>query len=152
MLEQIITPRSVPGVHRGLTSIILVTSAIWTLAIWGSRAGLVEDASAWSWTRVVVSLAFGGVLLLIRWGWDSIGLRLRVALMLAYGGWMMIVWIPSLAGVLGSGHSFGFQAVHTGLAVVSLLSGALIAGIARRVAFYPPTTTSTQTAANNAAK
>ena len=108
-------------------------------------------ASAWSYIRVAASLAFGLGLLVIAIRPALLVRPIGAAGLLGYGAWMIVVWIPSLVSTLGSAETVTFQIVHTVLAVVSLTSGAVIAGIGRRAAGYP-ITTSTQSAANNDAR
>lgn len=129
---------------------ILALVGVLTLAVWGARVGLLEEGG-WSLVRVVVSIAFGIALLTLAGVPKFLTRRVTPGVLLGYGIWMVIVWVPSLVRVLGSTESLGFQAVHTALAAASLFSGAVIAGIGRRAAGYP-TSTSTQTAANSAAK
>ena len=138
--------------NRQLRSILLA-SAIWTAIVWGSRIRLIDaDAGWWAQSRIYVSLVFGLALLTMTLARRPLVRRTALITMLAYAIWMVIAWIPSLISVLGSSRSIGFQVVHTTLAVGSLTSGALVAGGARRLAVYPPITTSTHTAANSAAR
>ena len=152
MLEHLIASRRVPGIDGNVTRLVLIGSAVWTMVVWGSRVRIIENGTTWMWARIFISLTLGVVLLGLAWRHGRGGLRTRVGLMVVYGTWMVIAWVPSLISVLGSQESVGFKSVHTALAVVSLLSGALVASVARQVAFYPPTATSTHTAANSAAR
>ena len=139
-----------PLSSRLSTRTLLIGTGLWTVAVWASRAGLLEaDATAFAISRVWVTLALG-VLLLI--GAARPNHRYTTATMLLYAAWMVVVWIPSLVSVLGGDESLAFQLVHVVLALVSLGSGALVAAQARRQATQTPITTSTQTAAKSAAR
>lgn len=152
------TDHSIPARPAGAllsrrTRLVLGLSALWTLVVWGSRIGLVEDGSSWwSWARIAVSLGFGAALLIVWLRPDGIRPALTVAIMAGYAGWMVVVWIPSLIDTLGADEGLGFRLVHLALGIISLASGAVIGGSARRLAFYPLTSTSTKTAAKSAAR
>ncbi len=136
------------GVRR-----VLFASAIWTLAVWGSRLGLIEDdASTWTRGRLAPSLLFGLILLILAWQPTSVLEPARIWVMVGYAMWMVAVWVPSLIDVLGSDWSAAFQLVHTALAIGSLISGAVIANNARTLALYKPTITSTKTPAKSPAR
>ena len=132
---------------------VLLLSGLWTIAVWISRLRLIEDgATVWAHSRIYVSMAFGLGLLALTVARRPLVHRTAVVFMLMYGIWMVVAWVPSLINVLGSSRSASFQIVHTALAVGSLGSGALVASVARRLALYPPMTTSTHTAAKSAAR
>ena len=138
--------------HREVRRVLIV-SAGWTLVVWGSRVGLLDDQpSAWSQARIAVSLTFGVALLAFGWRATASAHRPRLTIMVAYTIWMVVVWVPSLVDTLGSDQSFAFQVIHTGLAIGSLASGALVANTARMLALYPRTITSTRTDAKSAAR
>ena len=144
-----------PGPADGpaLARLILGLSAVWTAAVWATRIDLLADsASTWARWRIAISLGFAVILLVLWWRPHETQSRLAVFGMAAYGAWMIVVWAPSLVVTLASDASAAFQLVHTVLAVVSLASGATVAGLARRAAFYPPTITSSSTAANSTAR
>ncbi len=153
MTDQSIPVRTAGASLARRTRLALGLSALWTLVVWGSRIGLVEEgASWWSWARIAVSLGFGAALLIVWLRPAGIRPALAVAIMMGYAGWMVVVWIPSLVDTLGADEELGFRLVHLALGVISLASGAVIGDVARRLAFYPLTSTSTHTAANSAAR
>ena len=142
-----------PATGRASARLVLGLSALWTLVVWFGRIGLIDaDADAWMRARLTISLLFGAVLVLLWWRIEVVRSRAAIVTMIAYAVWMVAVWGPSLVVTLASGSSLGFQIVHTVLATVSLLSATAVAGAARRAAFYPPTITSTNTAANSTAR
>lgn len=153
MTDQSTPARPVGAPLSRRTRVVVGLSALWTLVVWGSRVVLVEDgATWWSWARIAVSLGLGSALLAVWLRPTAIRPSLAVLAMVGYAGWMVVAWTPSLFDALGSDERAAFRLVHLALGIVSLVSGALIGGLARRLAFYPLTSTSTQTAANSAAR
>ncbi len=138
---------------RAPARLVLGLSALWTLVVWLGRIALIDaEAGAWMRSRLLISLLFGAVLVLLWWRVDVVRTRSAIVTLVAYAVWMVAVWGPSLVVTLASGSSLGYQVVHTVLATGSLISAAAVAGLARRAAFYPPTITSTSTAANSTAR
>jgi hypothetical protein len=133
--------------------LLLVGAASWTLLVWGSRIGLAaaDNSATWlSWARIAVSLGLGTALIIVairsRDGEHS---QWAAVLMVAFAAWMVVVWAPSLVGVLAGDGSGSFKTVHAVLAIISLTMGTLVAGVARRETLFYPRDTSTQADANN---
>ena len=120
---------------RRRATTILLAAAVWTAGVWGSRIGLITGDELGDWpniVRIVVSLAFAPVLAYLAFRVHRAGRSGASAVLAAFSGWMVIVWIPSLLSVSAGDSSAAFKLVHTVLAVVSLAFGASTAGQARR--------------------
>ncbi len=137
-------------------TIVLALAGLWTLVIWSTRLRIASSDAATGWTdwaRIVVSLVFGLMLVTLainlrrgarnRWG---------AAAMIGFALWMVVVWVPSLVGVLAGDQSSAFKLIHSALAMGSLAVGALIGGLARRETLFYPRATSSQAAASSTAK
>lgn len=137
-------------------TIVLALAGLWTLVVWATRLRIASSDAETSWTdwaRILVSLIFGLILAAL-----AISLRRGArnkwgaAAMIGFALWMVIVWVPSLVGVLAGDQSSAFKLVHSALAMGSLAVGALIGGLARRESLFYPRATSSQAAASSTAK
>lgn len=132
--------------------LVLAGAAAWTLFVWSSRVGLAaaDPSVTWlSWARIALSLTFGVVLVLLAVR-SHTGTRSSWAagVMVAFAGWMVVVWMPSLVSVLAGEYDAAFKLVHALLAIASLAVGTLVAGVARRETLFYPRATSTQAEAS----
>lgn len=105
----------------GVTSL-----AVWTLVVWTGRLGIAWGTSGSTASKVaatvpvVVFVAFGvGVLLtVLRCPVRQLGTAAR-ALVSLFVAWTVVYWLVRLGLILADGHSLGFKAVHTALALLS---------------------------------
>ena len=97
--------------------------AVWTVFVWGNRIRniLADDGSAASLAVAIALTAMGvAVALVAATGWRRAQV-VAVAFLVT-----ILVWAVRVPIILLDGdHSAGFKAVHTGLAVVSIVLGAL---------------------------
>lgn len=113
--------------------------AAWNLFVWGGRIrnllvdpGGPAEANRWSLVGSVVfcllALVVLGLALGTRLGWwsrEGVGRRERVvALVMAALG--VVVWAYRGIAIAGAGYSFGFVAVHTVLALVTIGLGLIV--------------------------
>ncbi len=119
---------------------IVLAVAAWTGFVWITRIVNLDGAEAGSavvWSRIVISLAFAAALLWI--GAACVLQRLtapRAAgyVLLAFGVWMAISWLPEIVERVGSAdETVAFRLVHIGLALVSVGLGTLAATLGRKM-------------------
>ena len=138
-LRSIDAPSSSPSVSRRWSVPAGRVLAAWNLFVWGGRIrnllvdpGGPAEANRWSLAGSVVfcllALVVLGLALGARLGrWPREGVRRRerfVALVMAALG--VVVWAYRGIAIAGAGYSFGFVAVHTVLALVTIGLGLIV--------------------------
>jgi hypothetical protein len=125
--------------HRSTVALV-----VWTFLVWTTRiANIWRDAdldTGERWGRTLLALSFTVLaiaVVVVLWR------RLLQPTVLAVGAlaaWTIAVWVVRGIGILAADHDAGFKAVHTMLAVVSIVLAVLAWRETRREAAQPPTT------------
>ena len=119
----------------------MLAVAAWTAYVWTTRIvnlDTVDSVSIVVWARIGISLAFAAALLWI--GASCLLQRLtnpRLAgyVLLTFGVWMAISWVPEVIQRLGAAdETVAFRLVHIGLAFVSVGLGTVAASWGRKLA------------------
>lgn len=119
------------------TLAIFAAAGIWTLLVWGQRITLLtgsEIQDLGSWVRITGSVAFGLALLLLAglmWGSGS-PTQWLTPVSWGFLACTLLVWLPSVLGVMPGDGSLAFKAVHLALAVVSTGFASLSVWVATR--------------------
>ena len=115
----------------------------WTFFVWTTRIGNIwndadlDTGEKLGRTGLAVSFtALAVAVLAALWRGSA---RARLLAVGALAGWSTAVWLVRDARILAADHGAGFKAVHTVLAVVSIVLSALAWREARRAAAAPPT-------------
>jgi peptidoglycan/LPS O-acetylase OafA/YrhL len=126
-----------PGRHRATVALV-----VWTLLLWTTRiANIWRDAdldTGERWGRTLLALSFTVLAIAVVL---ALWRRLRQARVVAVGalaGWTIAVWVVRGIGILAADHDLGFKAVHTALAVVSIVLAVLAWRETRRQTSRPP--------------
>jgi peptidoglycan/LPS O-acetylase OafA/YrhL len=125
--------------HRAAVALIAWTFLVWTTRI----ANIWRDADVDTgerWGRTLLALSFTLLAIAVA---VALGRRLGQATVVAVGAlsaWTIAVWVARGIGILAADHDLGFKAVHTVLAVVSIVLAVLAWRETRREAARPPTT------------
>jgi hypothetical protein len=131
--------RHINSLSRRIGWIVLAVSA-WTAFVWITRIANLDEVDSGSvvvWARIGISLLFAVVLLWI--GVACLTQRLttpRLAgyLLLAFGMWMAVSWLPEVIQRLGTtDETLAFRLVHIGLAFVSVGLGTVAASLGRKL-------------------
>jgi hypothetical protein len=127
-------------VRRHRAAVVFVA---WTFLVWTTRiANVWRDADLDTGERLgatLLALSFTGLAIVVV---VTLWRRLPQATVTAVGAlaaWTAGVWIVRGAGILVADHDLGFKAVHTVLAVVSILLAALAWRESRRLSRPLPT-------------
>jgi peptidoglycan/LPS O-acetylase OafA/YrhL len=127
-----------PGRHRATVALV-----VWTLLLWTTRiANIWRDADLDTWERRGRTLLALSFTVLAIAAVVALWRRLRQARVVAVGalaGWTIVVWVVRGIGILAADHDLGFKAVHTALAVVSIVLAVLAWRETRRQTSRPPT-------------
>ena len=92
------------------------------------------------WGRTLLALSFTLLAIAVA---VALGRRLgqaTVVAVVALSAWTIAVWVVRGIGILAADHDLGFKAVHTLLAVVSIVLAVLAWRETRRQVARPPTT------------
>jgi hypothetical protein len=127
-----------PGRRRATVALV-----VWTLLLWTTRiANIWRDAdldTGERWGRTLLALTFTVLAIAVV---VALWRRLRQARVVAVGalaGWTIAVWVVRGIGILAADHDLGFKAVHTALAIVSIVLAVLAWRETRRQTSRPPT-------------
>jgi peptidoglycan/LPS O-acetylase OafA/YrhL len=127
-----------PGRHRATVALV-----VWTLLLWTTRiANIWRDADLDTGERRGRTLLALSFTVLAIAAVVALWRRLRQARVVAVGalaGWTIVVWVVRGIGILAADHDLGFKAVHTALAVVSIVLAVLAWRETRRQTSRPPT-------------
>jgi hypothetical protein len=119
---------------------IVLSAAAWTIYVWVTRIINLDEADAASaaiWTRIGISLLFGAALL-----WIGVACllqrlntpRLAGYILLAFGVWMAISWLPEvIERFAAADETVAFRVVHIALAFVSVGLGTVAATLGRKL-------------------
>ena len=131
--------RHITSLSRRIGWIVLAITA-WTAFVWVTRIANLDEVDAASvvvWARIGISLAFAAVLLWI--GFACVFQKLAAPrfagyVLLAFGVWMAISWLPEVVQRLAAtDETVAFRVVHIGLAVASLALGTAAANLGRKL-------------------
>ena len=115
--------------HRAVAALVA-----WTLVVWATRItnvwGDADLDTGQKWVRTLLALSFTVLALaagaaVVAWHRHRQGataLRVGVG---ALAAWTVAVWVVRAVGILAADHGVGFKAVHTLLAVASILLATL---------------------------
>src|SRR5262245_27956520 len=106
-----------------------VVFALWTLFVWLTRIRNVWDSSestgarVWSTFLAVTFVTFAVATLVACWRrWERGQLHRLVTVFL---GWTVAAWTVRIVAIAGDHHGAAFTVVHTALAVISVVLGAI---------------------------
>lgn len=131
--------RHITSLSRRIGWIVLAITA-WTVFVWVTRIVNLSDADAASvmvLTRIGISLAFAAILL-----WIALAClfqklaapRFAGYVLLAFGVWMAISWLPEVVErFVATDETVAFRVAHIGLAVVSVGLGTAAANLGRKL-------------------
>ena len=131
--------RHITSLSRRIGWIVLAIAA-WTAYVWITRIinlDGVDAASPVVWARIGISLAFALLMLWI--GLACLLKRLSAPrfagyVLLAFGVWMAISWMPEvIERIAAPDEELAFRVVHIGLAFVSLGLGTVAATLGRKL-------------------
>jgi len=113
-----------PGRHRATVALV-----VWTFLVWTTRiANIWRDAdldTGERWGRTLLALSFTILAIAVAVAlWRRLR-QPRLVAVAALAGWTIAVWVVRGIGILAADHDPGFKAVHTTLAVVSIVLAVL---------------------------